>query len=145
MPTNQVSGAVDYLIGSGAALTLSIGPQHAPERGSQVRRVFPHRLQCGTHWFCCKKCHAAKSVRSGCENVGENYTGVCPTSESVRWTWIQILTSLAARSWTLLGTVLVRSGEGAIFELLMSSGRGRKNAKSLQTNIFCSKTPISTG
>ena len=57
----------------------------------------------------CDTDFAAKSVRSGCENVSHNYTGVCPTSVSVRWTWIQILTSLAARSWTFLGAVLVRS------------------------------------
>jgi hypothetical protein len=52
---------------------------------------------------------AAKSVQSGCENVSHNYTGVCPTSVSLRWTWIQILTSLAARMGPSPGTVLVRS------------------------------------
>ena len=68
--------------------------------------------------FAAKNVIAAKSVRSGCETVGENYTGVCPTSVSVRWTWIQILTSLAARSATSPSTVLICGG--AIFDLLMS-------------------------
>ena len=120
MPANQVSGAVGYLVGSATALALSIGPQQAPAGGSRVRRVLRHRLQCDRHRFCCKIVKAAKSVRSGCETVGENYTGVCPTSVSLRWTWIQILTSLAARSWTFLGTVLVRSVRVRFLTFLMS-------------------------
>ena len=42
MPANQVSGAVGYLVGSAAALALSIGPQAAPAGGCQVRREFSH-------------------------------------------------------------------------------------------------------
>ena len=81
---------------------------------------------------------AAKSVRSGCENVWENYTGVCPTSVSVRWTWIQILTSLAARMGPSPGTHCAGTiFEGAIFDLPHELVVGRKNAKSLQTHIFC--------
>ena len=82
---------------------------------------------------------AAKSVRSGCENVGENYTGVCPTSESVRWTSIQILTSLAARSGTFLGTGWFGVERGAIFELLMSSGSVEKMPNRTKPTYFARK------
>ena len=96
MPANQVSGAVGYLVGSATALALSIGPQHAPAGGCQVRGFSDTDCSAiGTDFA--QNVMAAKSVRSGCENVWENYTGVCPTSVSLRWTWIQILTSLAAR------------------------------------------------
>jgi hypothetical protein len=53
MPANQVSGAVGYLVGSATALALSIGPQHAPAGGCQVRGIYCFRLpkneKCSLH------------------------------------------------------------------------------------------------